>query len=355
MSKRSRVSAPWWRRPCAREDAGARQRARTRQAQLTKPPGSLGRLERLAEDLAALQGRERPRLQRVRIGVFAADHGVAAEGVSAFPQAVTAEMLRNFAAGGAAISVLARTLGAEFSVINVGTAEPVEPLPGVEDARLGAGSGDIVRTAAMSAQQCEAALALGRDWVERAPADLLIGGEMGIANSTAAAALAAALSGLPALDLVGRGTGVDADGLVRKRAAVAAALALHGPPAEPFEALCALGGLELAALAGVYLGAAQRGVPVLVDGFICTAAALAAVHLNPAVRPWLLFSHCSAEHGHRPLLEHLRAEPLLALDLRLGEASGAALTLSLLRAAVDLHNDMATFAEAGVSGAGTDG
>lgn len=345
--------------PCVR----SAQTAREHQRQLTKPPGSLGRLETLAIELAALQGRPQPGLDRVRIGVFAADHGVAAEGVSAFPQAVTAEMVRNFAAGGAAVSVLARAAGAEFSVVNVGTIAALEPLAGVVDRRLRAGSGNIAREPAMSPADCEAALAIGRDWVDADPdCQLVIGGEMGIANTTAATALAAALTGLAAADLVGRGTGIDASGLLHKCAVIERALTLHGyasgveavsapSPIRGLTALQRLGGLELAALTGAYIRAAQRGIAVLVDGFICTAAALAAVHLNPGLRPWLLFSHCSAEHGHRRLLTALQAEPLLALDLRLGEASGAALALPLLRAALLLHNEMATFTEAGVSGA----
>lgn len=371
----------WWTQPPPAPDSAAYRRAAERQAQLTKPPGSLGRLETLAMELAALQASDRPSLERVRIGVFAADHGVAAEGVSAFPQAVTVEMVRNFARGGAAVSVLARACGARFSVVDVGTATGLEALPAVLDRRVRGGTGNIAREAAMSAEQCRAALAAGRDWVDADPAcDLVIGGEMGIANTTAATAVAVALTGLPVADLVGLGTGVDAAGLRRKQAVIERALTLHGyggrdtadrpsagqPDAElqaaapnghgstpgeasALEVLRRLGGLELAALAGAYIRAAQCGIAVLVDGFICTVAALAAVRLNPALRPWLLFSHCSAESGHRRLLAVLEAQPLLALDMRLGEASGAALAVPLLRAALALHNEMATFTEADVS------
>lgn len=343
----------WFRQPPPVPDEQAAARARARQAELTKPLGSLGRLEQLAVELAALQRRDRPGLERVRIGVFAADHGVAVEGVSAFPQAVTAEMVRNFARGGAAINVLAHASGAEFSVINVGTAGALESLPGVIDERLSAGTGNIVCEPAMSHQQCLAALAVGRRWVDANPhCELIIGGEMGIGNTTVASALAAALTDHPVVELVGAGTGVDSAGLAHKQAVIERALAYHGcTPAEPLETLRCLGGLELAALAGAYIRAAQCGIAVLVDGFITTVAALAALRLNPALRPWLLFSHRSAEQGHRILLEELSAQPLLALDLRLGEASGAALALPILRAALALHNDMATFTEAGVSSA----
>lgn len=349
--KKDRTAGGWLSEPAATVDGAAAEAARRRQQQLTKPPGSLGELEDLAVTLAGLQGRERPRLERVRVGVFAADHGVAAEGVSAFPQAVTAEMVRNFSRGGAAISVLCRHLGAELGVINVGTVTELEPLAAVVDRRLAAGTANLLREPAMTPEQYVAALAVGRDWVDAdVDCELIIGGEMGIGNTTAAAAVAAALTGLPVAGLVGRGTGVDDAGLARKRRVVEEALARHGcGPDRPDEVLRCVGGLELVALAGAYVRAAQRGVAVLVDGFITTAAALAAVALHPGARPWLLFSHCSAEQGHGALLEALSARPLLNLNLRLGEASGAALALPLLQAALALHADMATFAEAEVS------
>lgn len=346
-------------------DTAAVERALQRQGRLTKPPGSLGQLEAVAVQLAGLQRCDRPRLEQVSIGIFAADHGVAVEGVSAFPQAVTAEMVRNFAHGGAAISVLARTVDARLSVVNVGTVAALEVLPGVVDRRIRAGSGNIAVEPAMTADECRQALATGRDWVDgQRECQLVIGGEMGIANTTAATALAVALTGLPVVELIGRGTGIDPVVLAHKHQVIERALACHGfsvaaggqtiaadaAPVDPLDALGRLGGLELAALAGAYIRAAQRGMAILVDGFICTVAALAAVRLNPDVGPWLLFSHCSAEQGHQRLLALLRARPLLALDLRLGEASGAALALPLLRAALAVHNDMATFAEAGVSG-----
>jgi nicotinate-nucleotide--dimethylbenzimidazole phosphoribosyltransferase len=341
----------WFQRPAAAIDEGVRERALQRQAQLTKPPGSLGRLEQCAVQLAALQGREAPALEQVLITIFAGDHGVAAEGVSAFPQAVTAEMVRNFAAGGAAITVLARQQNARFQVVNVGTVAPLEPLTQVIDRRIGPGTANLRHEPAMSEQQCLEALAAGREVIDAAcPLDLFIGGEMGIANTTTATALACALLPAPPVTLVGRGTGLDASGMEHKTVVIEQALKKHaGLLHEPLSALAAVGGFELAALAGAYLRAAQCGVPVLVDGFICTAAALAAMRINPSVRPWLLFSHCSAERGHRTLIDALTVKPLLELDLRLGEGSGAALALPLLRMACALHNEMASFEAAGVS------
>jgi nicotinate-nucleotide--dimethylbenzimidazole phosphoribosyltransferase len=335
----------------------ARAAALARQAQLTKPPGSLGRLETLAVALAAMQGRALPRIERPWIGIFAADHGVAAEGVSAFPQSVTQQMLANFVGGGAAISVLAREAGATLEVIDVGTLAP-SPAAGVIQAQVGCGTANFCRQPAMSAAQAHAALDAGAAACMRAQAggaDLFIGGEMGIANTTTAAALACALLGLPGAALAGAGTGVDAAGVARKAAIIDRALALHGlaaAPSDPLHALRAVGGFEIGALAGAYLAAAQAGVPVLVDGFICSAAALLAVRLNPGARDWMLFAHASAESGHAALLRSLDAQPLLALDMRLGEASGAAAAIPLLRLACALHAGMATFAEAGVASNG---
>lgn len=342
---------PWYLQAVAAPSAAQRNQALLRQEQLTKPPGSLGVLEHCAVELAAMQGRAQPVLQRVTIVVFAADHGVAAEGVSAFPQAVTAEMVRNFSSGGAAIAVLARELEAAFQVVNVGTVAALPPLPQVLDKRLAAGTGNLRREPAMTAPVCEQALLVGCDVVDVAgPLDLFIGGEMGIANTTAAAALACALMPAQPQEMVGRGTGVDTRGVALKAQVIADALHLHALHLHaPISVLQHLGGLEIAALTGAYIRCAQRGVPVLVDGFICTAAALAAVAINPAVKPWLLFSHCSAERGHRALIEHLGVRPLLDLDLRLGEGSGAAVALPLLRLACALHNQMASFDSAGVS------
>jgi nicotinate-nucleotide--dimethylbenzimidazole phosphoribosyltransferase len=327
--------------------------AEARQAQLTKPPGALGRLEALAIRLAAMQGTPLPRIENIRIAVFAADHGVAAEGVSAFPQAVTVEMVRNFARGGAAISVLARELRASFEIMNLGTATETGPLAGVLDLRLGPGSANFVREPAMSGGQLARALNAGRQSAERAKlagVELFIGGEMGIGNTTAAAAVACAVLDAPPELLAGPGTGLDQAGVARKIEVLRQALALHGAHGnDPLEVLRRLGGFEIAALAGAYIACAQMGVPVLVDGFIATVAALVAVRRCPGARDWLLYSHASAEPGHARVLAALAAQPLLDLGMRLGEGSGAAVAVPLLRLACALHAGMATFADAGVS------
>ncbi|MCC8988118.1 MAG: nicotinate-nucleotide--dimethylbenzimidazole phosphoribosyltransferase, partial [Candidatus Contendobacter sp.] len=288
---------------------------------------------------------------KVWISVFAGDHGVVAEGVSAFPQVVTAEMVRNFARGGAAISVLAREWNARLEVVNVGTVQPLDDLPGVLDARIGPGTANFVHEPAMSLEQLHDALAAGREAAERAAiggARLFIGGEMGIGNTTSAAAVACSLLGLPAAQLAGPGTGLDADGVAHKSLVIERALAKQRSD-QPLVALQRLGGFEIAALTGVYLRCAQLNLPALVDGFITTAAALVAVRFRPELADWLFYSHCSAEPGHRRLLQALEARPLLDLGMRLGEGSGAAVAMPLLRAAAALHARMATFAEAGVS------
>lgn len=346
------MTEPWWSEPIRPPSAALAEAARTRQANLTKPPGSLGRLEALAVQLAAMQGRQRPRVEQVWIAVFAGDHGVVAEGVSAFPQAVTQQMLANFVAGGAAIAVLARELNATLEVVDVGSLA-AEPMPGVVWDKAGFGSANLAQGAAMTEAAVVHALDAGRRSLRRAQAagvELYVGGEMGIGNTTAAAALACALLGLSGCELAGPGTGLDAAGVARKAAVLDRALDRHADAGTPLEALRRLGGFEIAGLAGAYLACAQAGVPVLVDGFIASAAALAAVRLNPGLRDWLIFGHVSAEPGHARLLAALEAQPLLTLDMRLGEGSGAAVAVSLLRAACALHNGMATFAEAGVSG-----
>lgn len=275
------------------------------------------------------------------------------EGISAYPQAVTGQMLRNFVGGGAAISVLARQLQASLDVVDLGTIDAQLELPGVRHLRLGTGTANFARQPAMTENQLQAALQAGRDSAQRAAeqgAQLFIGGEMGIGNTTAAAALASVLLGCPASELSGPGTGLDNAGVQHKAEVIERALCLHGLRAEdPLQALACVGGFEIAALAGAYLGCAQAGVAVLVDGFICSVAALVAVRLNPQCRAWLLFAHQGAEPGHKTLLAALQAEPLLALGLRLGEGSGAALAVPLLRLACALHGQMATFAEAAVA------
>ena len=345
-----RETTDWLNDPIKVPDEQIRQAAIEHQGQLTKPPGALGRLEEIAIQLAALQGRERPAVEQVRITVFAADHGVAEERVSAFPQAVTAEMVKNFASGGAAISVMARSIGAVLEVVNLGTAHATGPLGEVTDLGLGPGTANFIHEAAMSGGQLAAALNAGRQAAAQAEADLFIGGEMGIANTTAASALACALLGATPEQLAGPGTGLDQNGVLHKAGVIQRGLDRHLPHIDsPLEALRRLGGFEIAALSGACIASAQAGVPLLVDGFISSVAALTAVHLRPDLLPWLLFSHASAEPGHRRVLDALDAQPLLDLGMRLGEGSGAAAAVPLLRIACALHNEMATFAEASVS------
>jgi nicotinate-nucleotide--dimethylbenzimidazole phosphoribosyltransferase len=343
----------WFNIPVAVPNEPKRRAAEARQAILTKPPGALGQLESLAIQLAALQGTEQPAVERVYIAVFAGDHGVAAEGVSAFPQAVTGEMVRNFASGGAAISVLARTLGASLEVINLGTVNDPGPVDGVKSYELGPGTANLTLEPAMTEHQVARALHAGRQAAERAKlaqAQLFIGGEMGIGNTTSATALACALLDVAPTLLAGPGTGLDANGVRHKAEVVERALALHRSEiTTPLAALRRLGGFEIAALAGAYIACAHMGVPILVDGFIASSAALTASRMRPGVEQWLLFAHASAEPGHRLMLDALGARALLDLGLRLGEGSGAATAVPLLRIACALHNQMATFAEAGVS------
>ena len=343
----------WWQDAVAQVDCLALEQAQQRQMQLTKPQGALGRLEQLAIRLAGWQGNACPQLERVWISVFAGDHGVAVEGVSTVPQAVTGQMLRNFANGGAAISVLARQLDATLDLRDLGLAAPLDPLPGVHHLQLAPGSANLLHEPALTTELCRKALQAGRQAVLDAAgqgAQLFIAGEMGIGNTTPACAMASLLLDLPVAALVGPGTGLDAAGLRHKTAVIEAALALHGPQCHTaLDVLQRLGGLEIAAIAGAYLAAAQQGIPMLVDGYICSIASLCATRLNPGCREWMLFGHRSAEPGHAAVLAALQAEPLLELEMRLGEGTGAAAAVPLLRLACALHNDMATFAEAAVA------
>jgi nicotinate-nucleotide--dimethylbenzimidazole phosphoribosyltransferase len=341
----------WYLGPISEIDNDSRQAALDRQLNLTKPPGSLGRLESIAVDLSAMQGTITPGADRVEIAVFAGDHGVAAEGVSVFPQVVTTEMVKNFIRGGAAISVMSRQLGAGLTVVNAGTVAPDVFDSPVVDRPVGQGTGNIATEPAMTKLQCLEALKLGAEIVDGydPQTQVTIGGDMGIANTTSATALAAALGVADPASLVGPGTGLDNDGIAHKLSVVVRALARAGPDSEPLRLLGELGGFEIVALAGYFIRAAQRGFTILVDGFICSAAALAACSINSGVRQWMLFSHVSAEPGHRLIMDSMQAEPLLDLGMRLGEGSGAAIALPLLRSACALQNQMATFAEAGVS------
>jgi nicotinate-nucleotide--dimethylbenzimidazole phosphoribosyltransferase len=342
----------WIDQTCPDVSRSHRDAARARQDHLTKPAGALGRLEQLAIELAGLQHTDRPRAARAPIIVFAGDHGIAAQGVSAYPQEVTIAMMANFLAGGAAISVLARELGSTLEVVDAGTLAET-PMPGIVIDKPRRGSRDFSTGAALDATDVWFALDCGKRAVDRAAGsepDIFIFGEMGIGNTTSASAVAAALVGIAAEAVTGRGTGLDAAGRARKAQLIDAALARHGiaSRASPEKILCAVGGLEIVAMSGAIIAAAQRSVPVLIDGFIVSVAALTAARLNPSCRPYLIFAHRSAEQGHRLVLEALGARPLLDLDLRLGEGSGAALALPILRLACALHQGMATFAEAAV-------
>jgi nicotinate-nucleotide--dimethylbenzimidazole phosphoribosyltransferase len=315
-------------------DAHTAESAAQRQQILTKPPGSLGRLEELCIWLARWQRRELPRLDRVTITVFAGNHGVAVRGVSAYPQEVTAQMVANFSSGGAAINQIAKTAGAELKVL------PIE---------LDSPTRDFTVAAAMDDDEFLRAVDIGYAGVPQ-NCDLLAVGEMGIANTTTAALLCAALLGGNAARWVGRGTGVDDEGLSRKRATIEAALEFHrGIVADPLKVAARMGGRELAAIAGAVLAARRRGIPVLLDGFVATAAILPLARIDTKILDHCRAGHVSAEAGHRMLLQELRLDPLLDLGMRLGEASGAAVSILLLRAALACHTGMATFREAGVS------
>jgi nicotinate-nucleotide--dimethylbenzimidazole phosphoribosyltransferase len=325
-----------------------------RQATLTKPHGALGRLEELACWFAARQGRGIPAPLVAAITVFAADHGVTAQGVSAYPREVTAQMVANFARGGAAISVLARRAGARLTVVDVGVAGSLPRSGTIVHASIRPGTDDLSLAPAMTRADAERAIAVG---AERAAGDiavganLLVAGDMGIGNTTAAACLVCGFTGEPPDAIVGHGTGLDETGRARKVAVVERALARARTqsPGDGVDWLAELGGLEIAAITGYYLEAARRSTPVVLDGFISAAAALAARAIAPRAVDWMLAAHASAERGHRAALRHLGLEPLVDLGLRLGEGSGAALVLPLIGAAIALHAEMATFEEAGVA------
>ena len=315
-------------------DLACGDRIRQRDAALTKPPGSLGRLEELVVWLGEWQGTDRPALDKVQITIFAGNHGVVQRGVSPWPSDVTRQMVANFEHGGAAINQLARNAGAKLNVVCLQNLLPTE---------------DLSQTAAMTEKDFLSAVSAGYRAVSK-DADLFCPGEMGIGNTTPAASLCAALLGGRGSDWAGRGTGLDNDGVRLKAAVIDDALALHSPIlSDPLEVARSLGGYELAAIMGSVLAARHYGVPVLLDGFVCTAAVLPFVKITPEALDHTRLSHCSAEAGHRRLAAALALEPLLDFGLRLGEASGSGLVIPLLRGAIACHNGMATFAEAAVS------
>lgn len=345
----------WWLESVQQLNLDAKQQAEQHQLQLTKPTGALGDLEQIAITLASLQSNAHPQVSHPWITIFAGDHGVVEENISAYPQAVTRQMLQNFTTGGAAISVIAKYHQAHLQVIDCGTAGEAYEYAVVERHCIRAGTANFAKQAAMNADECRAALELGKKSVDTAKAngaDIYIAGEMGIGNTCSASALACLLLNDTAEQLTGVGTGIGADQLRHKIEVIEKAIELHHKHVigDVFKTLCAVGGLEIAAIVGAYIRCAQVGLPVIVDGFISSVAALCAVRMNPQVRDWMLFGHQSAEYGHQRILQELNAEPILNMNLRLGEGSGAGTALALVKMACALHNQMATFAQAAVSG-----
>lgn len=336
-------------------DAGWIRKAEARQLELTKPPGSLGRLEEIANRCAGIFRGFSFSVSKPRIVLFAGDHGVCAEGVSPYPQAVTAQMVLNFLRGGAAINCLARVGGIELRVVDVGVAETLPEVEGLVRRRAAAGTRNFCCGPAMTDEEAHAAIEAGIEMAGQAAAEgcnLLGCGEMGIGNSTAAGALAAALTALPPAAVIGRGAGADDACLARKISAVERGLALHAARlSKPLEMLAAIGGLEIAAICGFCLGAAANRRPVLTDGFIATAGAALAVRMHPAVKDYLFAAHRSVEPGHTHLLALIGQRPLLDLEMRLGEGSGAAVAMKLVEAGAAAFTGMATFASAGVQSA----
>ncbi len=321
--------------------------------QKTKPLGALGRLELLALQVGLIQNSLSPRLIKPVVMVFAGDHGVVESGVSPYPQAVTRQMVMNFLAGGAAVNVFARQHGMRVRVIDAGVNHVFDPHPGLVDAKVAMGTRNFALEAAMTPHQCELALAQGAKLAAgeaAAGSNVMIFGEMGIGNTSSAAALMSVLCRLPVRVCVGRGTGLDDEGLQRKISVIEDALACHQGGDSPLAVLAALGGFEIAMMAGAMLAAAERRTLILVDGFIATSALLVAARLEPEILHYCVFSHCSDEAGHGLLLEQLGAEPLLRLGMRLGEGTGAVMAYPLLQAAVNFLEEMASFESAQVSG-----
>jgi nicotinate-nucleotide--dimethylbenzimidazole phosphoribosyltransferase len=321
-------------------------------ARKTKPPGSLGQLEALALQMGLIQSSLTPVVARPALLVFAGDHGIVAAGVSPYPQAVTVQMVANFIAGGAAINALSGVAGMVLEVVNAGVAGDLRALPGVIDIPVGPGTRNFASQPAMTREQALRAIAAGAARVSHHAAlgtNVIGCGEMGIGNTSAAACLMSRLCALPVDACVGRGTGLDDAGLAHKRAVLAAALALHPASADPLDTLATFGGFEIAMMTGAFLGAAAQRLTILVDGFIAGSALLVAARIAPAVLDYCVFAHQSDEAGHRQLLAHFKAQPLLSLGLRLGEGTGAALALPLLRAASAFMAQMASFDAAGVS------
>ncbi len=335
-------------------DTAAMAAAEARQGILTKPPQALGRLESLSIRLAGITGQALPSVARKAIAVMAGDHGVCAEGVSAFPSEVTSQMVYNFVAGGAAINVLGRHIGARVLVTDVGVAADLSGTPGVRHKNVRLGTANMAQGPAMTREEAIRAFEVGIELVEEEVAnglDIIATGEMGIGNTTPSSAIIAAFTGLPAVQVTGRGTGISESALAHKAEVIERALAVNQPnPADPIDVMAKVGGLEIAAMAGVMLGAAAHRIPVVMDGFISGAAALTAVRLCPMVVDYILPSHVSVEIGHRVVMAELGLTPLFDLEMRLGEGTGAALAISIIEAAAKTLCEMATFESAGVTG-----
>lgn len=331
-------------------------KAQARLDRLTKPLGSLGRLEELAASYVAIIGELKPQVPRGVVFTFAADHGVALEGVSAYPREVTPQMVLNFLRGGAGVNVLAKHAGVDVRVVDIGVDYEFGMLPGLLDRNVMKGTRNLVVEPAMTRIQAEQAVMVGIELATDAAREgigLIGTGEMGIGNTTPSAAITAVMTGRPAAEVTGRGTGIDESGRLHKVSVIQRALDLHHPdPDDALDVLAKVGGLEIAGLAGLMLGAAAARVPIVLDGFIAGAAALIAVGLQPLCREYFIASHRSVELGHRVILDHLKLKPLMDLDLRLGEGTGACLGMDLVCAAIKIYTEMATFDEAGVSDKG---
>ncbi|OQW62460.1 MAG: nicotinate-nucleotide--dimethylbenzimidazole phosphoribosyltransferase [Nitrospira sp. ST-bin4] len=334
-------------------DTTLRKQAQVRLDRLTKPLGSLGRLEELAAQYVAITGEIKPTIPRGVVFTFAADHGVALEGVSAYPREVTPQMVLNFLRGGAGVNVLARHTGVDVRVVDIGVDYEFGTVPGLFNRKIMKGTRNLSIEPAMTRSQAEQALLVGIELATDAVREgvgLIGTGEMGIGNTTPSAAITAVMTGWAVADVTGRGTGIDEAGHARKVRVIQTALDRHRPDlTDPLDVLAKVGGLEIGGLAGLILGAAAARIPVVLDGFIAGAAALIAVGLQPFCRDYLIASHRSVEEGHRVLLDHLSLKPLLDLDLRLGEGTGACLGIDLVYAAIKIYTEMATFGEAGVA------
>ena len=327
--------------------------AKARQDTLTKPTGSLGRLEELSIRIAGIQGKPLPQIKQKAVIVMAADHGVAARGTSAYPQEVTAEMVLNFLHGGAGINVISRQVGAGVIIVDMGVAKKLESNPGLISRRIAAGTQDMSKGPAMTVAQATRSLEAGIEIVSteiKKGLDIVATGDMGIGNTTASAAICAVMTGKTAAEVTGRGTGLDDQQLQQKIMIINEAITLNKPDSsKPLEVLAKVGGFEIGGLAGVILGAASHRVPVIIDGFISGAAALIAAGLCPQCRDYMIAGHCSVEPGHKIILQHLGLKPLLDLEMRLGEGTGAALAMSFAEISVRILTEMATFGEAGVA------